>query len=121
MNQAGAVRLIVEHKLIFMQKSADNGQAWSPFTNITEQVAKKEWLNDFKFITSGSGIQRRDGTLLPTLVNLSNGLHVFGSNDHGQPFSEANGMLRKDLTEDGLHLNGRGYQVWIHNIKAYVR
>jgi len=36
-------------------------------------------------------------------------------------FSDADGKLRKDLTEDGLHLNGRGYQVWIHFIKQYVR
>ncbi|TKG94592.1 hypothetical protein EYV94_11625 [Puteibacter caeruleilacunae] len=29
------------------------------------------------------------------------------------------GKLRKDLTEDGLHLNGRGYQVWVNLIKRY--
>ncbi len=35
-------------------------------------------------------------------------------------FSDASGKLRKDLTEDGLHLNGRGYQVWMNLIKNFI-
>ena len=31
------------------------------------------------------------------------------------------GKLRRDLTEDGLHLNGRGYQVWQEVIKDYIQ
>ena len=65
-------------------KSSDNGRTWSESTDITGQITKPEWHNDFKFITSGRGIQTQDGWLLHTLVNLQHGLHVFGSNDHGK-------------------------------------
>ncbi|MGW8121089.1 sialidase family protein [Roseivirga echinicomitans] len=67
-----------------MVKSSDNGISWSSPIDITTQITKPEWKNDFKFITSGRGIQTSTGTLLHTLVNLANGLHVFGSDDHGE-------------------------------------
>ncbi|MFA6832292.1 MAG: sialidase family protein, partial [Bacteroidaceae bacterium] len=59
-------------------KSKDNGFTWSKSVDITSQIAKPEWKNDFKFITSGRGTQTREGVLLHTMVNLNNGLHVFG-------------------------------------------
>ena len=59
--------------------SKDHGNSWSQPRDITDQISKPEWHSDFKFITSGRGIQTNDGTLLHTLVNLDNGLHVFGS------------------------------------------
>ena len=65
-------------------KSLDNGQTWSAPSDITSQISKPEWQNDFKFITSGRGIQTSSGKLLHTLVNLKNGLHLFGSDDHGE-------------------------------------
>ena len=37
------------------------------------------------------------------------------------PFSDHDKKLRKDLTEDGLHLNGRGYQVWRNELKKHVK
>jgi len=64
-------------------KSADNGKSWGDPVDITSQIAKPEWHNDFKFITSGRGIQTESGTLLHTMVNLDSGLHVFGSESHG--------------------------------------
>ncbi|WP_051554690.1 sialidase family protein [Maribacter antarcticus] len=64
-------------------KSLDNGKTWSTPTDITSQVSKPEWHQDFKFITAGRGIQNANGTLLHTIVNLDKGLHVFGSYDHG--------------------------------------
>ena len=64
--------------------SLDNGITWSQPIDITNQISKPEWKNDFKFITSGRGFQTRDGALLHCLVNLQNGTHVFGSNDHGK-------------------------------------
>lgn len=64
-------------------KSRDNGKSWSKPEDITSQITRPEWHDDFKFITSGRGIQTRSGLLLHTLVNLKNGLHVFGSRDHG--------------------------------------
>lgn len=65
-------------------KSADNGKTWSAPIDITSQITKPEWHNDFKFITSGRGIQTSRGKLLHTLVNLENGLYLFGSDDHGE-------------------------------------
>lgn len=65
-------------------KSSDNGKTWSHPTDITAQIAKEEWKNDFKFITSERGIQTHNGTLLHTLVHLKHGVFVFGSNDHGK-------------------------------------
>mgnify|MGYP001791342622 CR=1 FL=1 len=65
-------------------KSTDNGQTWSTPIDITTQITKPEWHNDFKFITSGRGIQTSSGKLLHTLVNLENSLHLFGSDDHGE-------------------------------------
>jgi sialidase-1 len=68
-------------------RSMDNGLSWSSPVDITSQIAKSEWHNDFKFITSGRGIQTRSGKLLHTLVNLDNGLHLFESDDHGNTWS----------------------------------
>jgi len=65
-------------------KSVDNGRTWSEPADITSQITKPEWHNDFMFITSGRGIQTRSGKLIHTLVNLQNGLHLFGSDDHGE-------------------------------------
>jgi len=69
---------------LHMVKSGDNGKTWSKPVDITSQITKPNWHKDFKFITSGRGIQTRDGTLLHTVVNLSHGLHLFSSNDHGK-------------------------------------
>ena len=65
-------------------KSKDNGKSWSKPVDITPQITKPEWQNDFKFITSGRGVQTKSGKLLHCLVNLNVGLHVFGSDDHGK-------------------------------------
>ncbi|NQU51652.1 MAG: exo-alpha-sialidase [Bacteroidetes bacterium] len=65
-------------------KSADNGKSWSEPEDITAQIAKPEWHKDFKFITSGRGIQTSTGKLLHCMVNLDSGLHLFGSDDHGK-------------------------------------
>jgi len=65
-------------------KSIDNGKTWSSPVDITSQITKPEWHNDFKFITSGRGIQTTNGKLLHTLVDLKSGLHLFGSDNHGE-------------------------------------
>lgn len=65
-------------------KSTDHGKTWSDPVDITQQISKPEWHKNFKFITSGEGIQTRSGKLLHTLVNLENGLVLFGSDDHGK-------------------------------------
>lgn len=65
-------------------KSTDNGKTWGRPKDITDQIAKADWQTDFKFITSGRGIQTRGGKLLHTMVNLNSGLHLFASDDHGR-------------------------------------
>ncbi|WP_223548772.1 exo-alpha-sialidase [Aestuariivivens sp. NBU2969] len=65
-------------------KSSDNGKTWGEPKDITRQISKTEWHKDFKFITSGRGVQTTKGILLHTLVNLQKGLYVFGSKDHGK-------------------------------------
>ncbi len=35
-------------------------------------------------------------------------------------FKDANGSLRRDLTEEGLHLNGRAYYLWYSLIRKYL-
>ncbi|PID93477.1 MAG: sialidase [Bacteroidetes bacterium] len=65
-------------------KSADHGKSWSDPVDITSEISKPGWKKDFKFITSGRGMQTRDGRLIHTLVSLQQGLHLFGSDDHGE-------------------------------------
>ena len=65
-------------------KSNDNGKTWSEPQDITSQISKGEWHTDFKFITSGRGIQTTSGSLLHTLVHLEKGVFIFGSDDHGK-------------------------------------
>lgn len=95
-------------------KSADNGKTWSQPEDITSQIAKPEWREDFKFITSGRGIQTRSGKLLHTMVNLNSGLHLFGSDDHGKtwyfidtPIQPADESKVIELSDGTLMINAR--------------
>ncbi|MGB0774202.1 MAG: sialidase family protein [Akkermansiaceae bacterium] len=106
---------------LHVQSSKDNGKTWSKPRDITNDIAKPEWKMDFKFITSGRGIQRRNGQLLHTLVNLKRGLHLFGSKDHGKtwefidtPVKPANESKVIELADESLminsRLNGKGFR-----------
>lgn len=95
-------------------KSSDNGKTWSKPEDITSQIAKPEWHKDFKFITSGRGIQTRSGKLLHTMVNLNSGLHLFGSDDHGKtwyfidtPIQPADESKVIELADGSLMINAR--------------
>jgi len=95
-------------------KSKDHGITWSPSVDITSQIAKPEWHNDFKFITSGRGIQTSTGTLLHTMVNLESGMHLFGSDDHGKtwylidtPITPANESKVIELKDGSWMINSR--------------
>lgn len=68
---------------LHLMRSEDNGKTWSEPEDITDQITPAEWKNDFKFITSGRGIQTSTGKLLHCMVNLDHGMHLFGSDDHG--------------------------------------
>ncbi|MBK1826749.1 sialidase family protein [Haloferula rosea] len=106
---------------LHVQSSKDHGRTWSEPRDITDDISKPEWKMDFKFITSGRGIQRRNGDLLHTLVNLKNGMHLFGSKDHGKtwslidtPIQPANESKVIELADETLmvnaRLNGKGFR-----------
>ena len=75
----------------YVQESTDNGKTWSKPRDISGDIAFPEWPfgkrdseGGFIFITSGSGIQTKDGTLLHTIVHVNDGNALFGSDDHGK-------------------------------------
>ena len=75
----------------YVQESSDNGRTWSKPRDISKDIAFPEWPfgkrdreGGFIFITSGSGIQAKDGMLLHTIVHVNDGNALFGSDDHGR-------------------------------------
>lgn len=80
------MNLTTEKDIFYLHfcKSADHGKTWSKPVDITLQITKPEWRNDFKFITSGRGTRTKSGKLIHTLVNLKYGVFVFGSDDNGE-------------------------------------
>lgn len=95
-------------------QSTDNGKTCSTPRDITDQISKADWQTDFKFITAGRGIQTSDGTLLHTIVNLDKGLHVFGSDDHGEhwyvkdvPIKPADESKIVELADGSWMINSR--------------
>ncbi|MFN9419636.1 MAG: exo-alpha-sialidase [Pirellula sp.] len=67
----------------YVQKSSDHGKTWDKPIDFTDQVAGPELKNSFKFVTSGRGIQTRDGMLLHNYVRVGKGVTLFASLDHG--------------------------------------
>jgi sialidase-1 len=99
---------------LHVMKSSDNGKTWSKPEDITSQIAKPEWHKDFKFITSGRGIQTSTGKLLHCMVNLNSGMHLFSSDDHGEtwnlldtPIIEANESKIVELADGSWMVNSR--------------
>jgi len=105
-------------------KSRDNGLSWSDPEDITRQIAKPEWHKDFKFITSGRGIQTSTGKLVHCMVNLDHGMHLFASDDHGaswhlidSPIKPANESKVVELADGRWMVNSRvngGKKRWVH-------
>ncbi len=105
-------------------KSPDNGLSWSEHDDITRQITKLEWHNDFKFITSARGIKTSTGKLLHCMVNLDRGMHLFASDDHGAswyfidtPIKPANESKVVELADGrwmvNSRVNGQGKR-WVH-------
>ncbi len=95
-------------------KSADNGKSWCKPEDITAQITKPEWHEDFKFITSGRGIQTSTGKLLHCMVNLNSGMHLFASDNHGKswylidtPVKPANESKVVELVDGSWMVNAR--------------
>jgi sialidase-1 len=97
----------------FVQKSTDHGKTWGKPVDFTDQVAGPELKNSFKFVTSGRGIQTRDGILLHNFVRVGQGVTLFGSRDQGEtwkPFGEVSpGDESKlvQLPDDSWMVNSR--------------
>jgi hypothetical protein len=97
----------------YVQKSANHGKSWSVPVDITEQIAGPELKDAFKFITSGRGIQTRDGKLIHNFVHVEHGATLFSSDDHGESWSPMNTVRPGDeskvvqLHDDSLMVNSR--------------
>lgn len=99
----------------YLQRSRDHGKTWGEAVDFTDQVSKPEWKMDFKFITSGRGVQTRRGELLHTICRPGKGVHVFGSKDLGEswhlmnetPLSPGNESKVLELSDGRLMVNCR--------------
>ena len=104
-----------------MVHSSDNGMSWSKPRDITNQITKDSWYKDFKFITSGRGIQTKQGKLVHTLVNLNNGLHLFSSDDHGATWTLLDTPLLPADESKIVELNDGRWMVNCRNNGAGMR
>lgn len=80
----------------YLQRSEDHGETWSSPVDITDQVAGPQLKNAFKFITSGRGIQTRDGWLVHNYVRVGKGATVFASRDHGTSWEAVSDIYPAD-------------------------
>ena len=94
-----------------VMKSSNNGENWTSPIDITSQIIKKGWENDFMFISSGRGTQTKSGMLLHCLVNLKKGTHVFASKDHGESWFLIDFSLKPGDESKIVELNNNDWLV----------
>ena len=76
----------------FVQSSDDCGATWSKPVEITDSIRYQGWgRKSASLITSGRGIQLRDGTLVHTLT-CEDQVCLFGSEDHGATWKLIGGI-----------------------------
>lgn len=69
----------------YVQESADNGKTWSEPRDITADIRPQGWpAKGFVFVTSGSGMQTKEGIILHTIVWVGKQVALFGSEDGGE-------------------------------------
>ncbi|NWK54403.1 exo-alpha-sialidase [Verrucomicrobiaceae bacterium N1E253] len=112
----------------YLQSSKDNGHTWSEPSDFTDQITPKNWGKlDFKFITSGRGIQTRNGNLLHNVVHLpTRAVYLYGSTDGGKtwsvnetPVTPGDESKVVELNDGTLMVNSRvgaDYR-WVHRSK----
>ena len=105
----------------YVQESSDDGKTWSKPRDISADIAFPEWpfgkrrnAGGFIFISSGSGAQMKDGTLLHTLVHVNDGNALFGSDDHGKTWKSFGKPVRSgdeckvvELSDGSWMINSR--------------
>jgi sialidase-1 len=106
---------------LYVTKSQDNGKTWSSPEDITSQITTPDWDKEFKFITSGRGIQTREGKLLHCMVNLQRGMHLFASDDHGKSWYLLDRVLKPADESKIIELNDGTWMVNARVNKAGMR
>jgi len=96
-----------------VHRSRDHGATWSEPIDFTDQVAGNDLKDSFKFVTSGRGIQTRDGALMHNYVRVGKGITVFKSTNHGETWNSIADVQPADesklvqLPDDSLMINSR--------------
>lgn len=98
----------------FFQGSDDRGATWSKPVEITDSIRYSGWKREeSSLISSGRGIQLRDGTLVHTLT-CEDQVCLFGSEDHGSTWKLIGGIAQSgseckvvELDDGRLVINAR--------------
>jgi hypothetical protein len=96
-----------------VQKSLDHGKSWGPPKDVTDQIRSPALTDEFVFVTSGRGIQLRNGVLMHNFVHVGKGATVFCSEDHGVTWkavgrvSPADESKLVELPDERLMMNSR--------------
>ncbi|MEJ8820200.1 GDSL-type esterase/lipase family protein [Lacibacter sp. H407] len=59
--------------------------------------------------------------LINTMIKRNGEAGIYTTIDLHAAFTNSQGLMRQDLTTDGLHLNDRGYKVWVDVLDPFVR